>query len=62
MIMFDIAEWVANVLVLGLGMFFWSLFFAVMFLIISELVSINESIPGIVASVSFSSAPSDVTI
>ena len=39
MIMFDIAEWVANVLVLGLGMFFWSLFFAVMLLIISELVS-----------------------
>tara|TARA_R100001530_G_scaffold117862_1_gene85024 strand:- start:113 stop:250 length:138 start_codon:yes stop_codon:yes gene_type:complete len=39
MIMFDIAEWVANVLVLGLGMFFWSLFLAVMFLIISELVS-----------------------
>ena len=39
MIMFDIAEWVANVLVLGLGLFFWSLFFAVMFLIISELVS-----------------------
>ena len=39
MIMFDIAEWVANVLVLGLGMFFWSLFFSVMFLIISELVS-----------------------
>jgi Na+-transporting methylmalonyl-CoA/oxaloacetate decarboxylase gamma subunit len=37
--MFDIAEWVANVLVLGLGMFFWSLFLAVMFLIISELVS-----------------------
>jgi len=35
MIMFDIAEWVANVLVLGLGLFF----------IISELVSkvTNES-------------------
>tara|TARA_R100000781_G_scaffold12701_1_gene11141 strand:+ start:83 stop:220 length:138 start_codon:yes stop_codon:yes gene_type:complete len=45
MIMFDIAEWVANVLVLGLGLFFWSLFFAVMFLIISELVTrvTNES-------------------
>jgi hypothetical protein len=39
MIMFDIAEWVANVLVLGLGLFFWSLFFAVMFLVISELVT-----------------------
>lgn len=45
MIMFDIAEWVANVLVLGLGLFFWSLFFGISFLIISELVSkvTNES-------------------
>jgi len=38
MIMFDIAEWVANVLVLGLGMFFWSLFFAISLLIVTELV------------------------
>ncbi len=37
MIMFDIAEWVANILVLGLGMFFWSLFFGISFLIITEL-------------------------
>ena len=36
-IMFDIAEWVANVLVLGLGMFFWALTIAVTFLIIFEL-------------------------
>tara|TARA_Y100000004_G_scaffold133642_1_gene151080 strand:+ start:281 stop:418 length:138 start_codon:yes stop_codon:yes gene_type:complete len=38
MIMFDIAEWVANVLVLGLGLFFWSLFFGISYLIINELV------------------------
>ena len=38
MIMFDIAEWVANVLVLGLGMFFWSLFLGIMFLVVSEIV------------------------
>lgn len=38
MIMFDIAEWVANVLVLGLGLFFWSLFFGISYLIITELV------------------------
>ncbi len=37
MIMFDIAEWVANVLVLGLGLFFWSLFFGISFLIVTEL-------------------------
>ena len=36
-IMFDIAEWVANVLVLGLGLFFWALAFGVAFLIITEL-------------------------
>ena len=38
MIMFDIPEGVANVLVLGLGLFFWSLFLGISFLIISELV------------------------
>ena len=37
MIMFDIAEWVANVLVLGLGMFFGALTIAVTCLIIFEL-------------------------
>ena len=43
MIMFDIAAWVANVLVLGLGMFFWALTIAVTFLIIFELKEkINE--------------------
>jgi hypothetical protein len=42
--MFDIAEWVANVLVLGLGLFFWALSFGVAFLIITELKEryINE--------------------
>ena len=38
MIMFDIAEWVANVLILGLGLFFWSLFLGIMFLVVSEIV------------------------
>jgi len=37
MIMFDIAEWVANVLVLGLGLFFWVLTIAILLLIITEL-------------------------
>tara|TARA_R100001086_G_scaffold196051_1_gene112880 strand:+ start:870 stop:1004 length:135 start_codon:yes stop_codon:yes gene_type:complete len=37
MIMFDIAEWVANILVLGLGLLFWVLAFGVAFLIITEL-------------------------
>ena len=35
--MFDIAEWVANILVLGLGLLFWALAFGVLFLIITEL-------------------------
>ena len=38
MIMFDIAEWIANILVLGLGLFFWSLFFGILFLIITQLM------------------------
>jgi len=38
MIMFSIAEWVANVLVLGMGIFFWVSSLALMFLIISVLV------------------------
>jgi hypothetical protein len=42
--MFDIAEWVANVLVLGLGLFFWALALGVSLLIITELKEryINE--------------------
>ena len=38
MIMFDIAEWVANVLVLGIGVFFWVLAIGISFLIITELI------------------------
>ena len=37
MIMFDIAEWVANILVLGLGLFFWTLAFGMTLLIITEI-------------------------
>jgi hypothetical protein len=36
MIMFDIAEWVANVLVLGLGVFFWTAAFGLVYLILTE--------------------------
>ncbi len=38
MIMFDIAEWVANVLILGIGVFFWVLAMGMSFLIITELI------------------------
>ncbi len=38
MIMFDIAEWVANVLILGIGLFFWVLAIGMTFLIITELI------------------------
>lgn len=38
MIMFDIAEWVANVLILGIGVFFWVLAIGMSFLIITELI------------------------
>ena len=37
--MFNIAEWIANVLVLGLGVFFWTLVLAVMFLIVTEFIN-----------------------
>jgi len=37
-IMFDIAEWVANVLILGIGVFFWVLAMGMTFLIITELI------------------------
>ena len=37
MIMFDIAEWVANILVLGLGLFFWTLAFGMTLLILTEI-------------------------
>jgi len=38
-IMFDIAEWVANVLILGIGIFFWVLAIGMSFLIITELIN-----------------------
>jgi len=37
--MFDIAEWVANVLILGIGIFFWVLAIGMSFLIITELIN-----------------------
>jgi len=39
MIMFDIAEWVANILILGIGVFFWVLAIGITFLIINELIN-----------------------
>jgi len=38
MIMFDIAEWTANVLVLGIGVFFWVGALGLAIFIISDLV------------------------
>ena len=38
MIMFSIAEWVANVLILGIGVFFWVSSFAILMVVISVLV------------------------
>ena len=44
MIMFDIAEWITNLMVLGLGLFFWALFLFTAMLLISECTRrINES-------------------
>ncbi len=45
MIMFDIAEWTANVLILGMGVFFWVGALGLMVFIISDLVervSVND--------------------
>lgn len=39
MIMFDIAEWVANVLILGLGMFFWTISIGCAFFLVSDIIS-----------------------
>ena len=39
MIMFNIAEWIANVLILGLGVCFWMFALGLAFLIITELVN-----------------------
>ena len=39
MIMFDIAEWVANVLILGLGMFFWTISLGCVFFLINDIIN-----------------------
>ena len=38
MIMFSIAEWVANFLILGIGLLFWSLFIGVSVIIVFEVI------------------------
>lgn len=38
MIMFDIAGWVANILVLGLGVFFWVVSLGLLLYILTEAV------------------------
>jgi len=45
MIMFTIAEWVANVLILGLGVFFWVISLGIITIIIIYLTerTMNES-------------------
>ena len=45
MIMFTIAEWVANVLILGLGVFFWMVSLAIMAVLVIYLTDrvTNES-------------------
>ena len=43
MIMFDIAEWIANVLVLGIGVFFWVLAIGLFLLMV---VSVTDKMTG----------------
>lgn len=46
MIMFDIAEWIANILVLGMGVFFWILSIMLLMFFIDSIVDrlgVNES-------------------
>jgi len=38
MVMFSIAEWVANVLILGIGVFFWVSAFAIIMVVVSVVV------------------------
>ncbi|QDP61142.1 MAG: hypothetical protein Unbinned3325contig1000_27 [Prokaryotic dsDNA virus sp.] len=38
MIMFNIAEWIANVLILGLGVFFWVVAIGLAFMIIDGFI------------------------
>jgi Na+-transporting methylmalonyl-CoA/oxaloacetate decarboxylase gamma subunit len=44
--MFDIAEWIANILVLGMGVFFWTLSIMLFIIFVDNLINrlgINES-------------------
>ena len=43
MIMFDIAKWIANVLVLGIGVFFWVLAIGLFLLMV---VSVTDKVTG----------------
>ncbi len=43
MIMFDIAEWIANVLILGIGVFFWVLAIGLFLLMV---VSVTDKVTG----------------
>ena len=35
--MFEIAEWIANLLILGIGLLLWTIFIGIVFLTINEL-------------------------
>lgn len=43
MIMFDIAEWIANILILGIGAFFWMLAIGLFLLMV---VSVTDKVTG----------------
>ena len=45
MIMFDIAEWIANILILGMGVFFWTLSMTMLMFFIDSIIDrlgVNE--------------------
>lgn len=44
MMMFDVAEWVANILILGIGLFFWVASFALCLHIIYKLYNVVKEI------------------
>lgn len=46
MIMFDIAEWIANVLILGMGVFFWIVSVMLLVFFVDNIIyrlGVNES-------------------
>jgi len=46
MIMFDIAEWIANVLILGMGVFFWIVSIMLLVFFVDSIIyrlGVNES-------------------